>query len=173
MFSMSKTMIHLCVFAFLLFPASAEDLEGLIRRDENPEAIARTSLESLSWMAGSWRAEAFGGTVEELWAPPAGGQMVGLFRLFTSEKVNFYEIIALLPVEGRLTMRLKHFHADLRGWEEKDETVDFPLLDQEGEFWYFRGLTIHQESSEKMNVYLRMRRQGQVEIVPFRFKRIG
>jgi hypothetical protein len=170
---MSKTMIHLCAFVLLLLPASAEDLEGFIRRDENPDAIARTSLESLSWMAGSWRAEAFGGIVEDIWAPPAGGQMVGLFRAYTPEKISFYEIIALLPVEGRLTMRLKHFHADLRGWEEKDETVDFPLLDQESEFWYFRGLTIHRESSERMNVYLRIRRQGQVEIVPFRFKRIG
>jgi hypothetical protein len=160
--------MHLC----FVLPAATQDLEHFLRSKENPEAVAATDVDSLSWMVGHWQAEAFGGLAEDIWAPPAGGQMVGMFRSYTAEGINFYEIVILLPVEGRLTMRLKHFHADLRGWEEKDETVDFPLLDQEGDFWYFEGVTIHRESDEKMTTYLRISSKGKTSVVPFRYKRI-
>lgn len=168
-----KRLLCLCILQFCFaLPAKTQDLEHFLRSEANPEAIAATAVESLEWMAGRWQAEAFGGLAEDMWAPPAGGQMVGLFRSYTSGGINFYEIIILLEVEGRLTMRLKHFHSDLRGWEEKNDTVDFPLLDQKGDFWYFEDLTIHCENHEKMTVYLRISNQGKTSIVPFRYKRI-
>ena len=171
---MVKQLLCFCIIQICFaLHATTQDLEHFLRSESNHEAIAATGVESLNWMAGHWQAEAFGGFAEDLWAPPVGGQMVGLFRSYTAEGINFYEIVILLSVEGRLTMRLKHFHSDLRGWEEKDDTVDFPLLDQEGDFWYFEDLTIHRESHEKMTVYLRISNQGKTSIVPFRYKRIG
>lgn len=170
---MLKKLLCACTIClYIALPATTQDLEHFLRSEANPEAIATTGVDSLSWMAGHWQAEAFGGLAEDMWAPPAGGQMVGLFRSYTDEGINFYEIVTLLPVEGRLTLRLKHFHADLRGWEEKDETVDFPLLDQKDDFWYFEGLTIHRESGEKMTVYLRISDEGKTSIVSFRYERI-
>lgn len=136
---MLRGLLHLITLVFFLAsPTAAQDLQQFLRSEENSEAIAETGVDSLAWMVGRWQAEAFGGLAEDVWAPPAAGQMVGLFRSYTAEGVKFYEIITLLPVDGRLTMRLKHFHSDLRGWEEKNQTVDFSLLDREGDFLVFQ-----------------------------------
>jgi hypothetical protein len=40
----------------------------------------------------------------------------------------FHQSLIIEEHEGSLRMRLKHFHSDFRGWEEKDQTVDFALV---------------------------------------------
>lgn len=38
----------------------------------------------------------------------------------------FSEYMQIAPDGDSLIVRLKHFNADLTGWEEKDKTVNFP-----------------------------------------------
>lgn len=94
----------------------------------------RTATESaaaenpLAWLAGHWVGEGFGGTVEEVWAPPRGGSMMGMFRLVVDERVVFYELFAVArEADGTWAMRLKHFNPDLSGWEEKDKSLLWPV----------------------------------------------
>ena len=89
---------------------------------ESPTA----SLEDLDWIVGSWEGTAFGGIAEEVWAPASGNSMMGMFKLISDGDVYFYELMTIVEQEGTLMMRLKHFNNDLTGWEEKDDTVDFP-----------------------------------------------
>ena len=51
-------------------------------------------------------------------------------------------------------LRLKHFHANLKGWEEKDETIDFPLVKLDGQTAYFDGMTFEKVSDTELNIYV-------------------
>lgn len=129
------------VFSLLTAPsavgaeASATDAEKT-----RPAAAAEASLADLGWLVGHWRADALGGVAEEVWLEPDGGAMVGTFRLVRDGEVAFYEIFTIS--EPDLDLRLKHFHADLTGWEERDEVVTFPFVGIGDGEALFEGLTL-------------------------------
>lgn len=54
--------------------------------------------------------------------------MMGMYRLIRNAKPAFYELCTIVEENGSLVLRLKHFNPDLKGWEETDKTVDFPLV---------------------------------------------
>ena len=85
------------------------------------------SIEDVAWLAGNWKGEGFGAIVEEAWAPPLGGTMMGMFRLVNDDKVNFYELMLIQEDEGTLVLRVKHFSSEFEAWEEKDGSIDFRL----------------------------------------------
>ena len=49
-----------------------------------------------------------------------GHTMMGVYRSVENGEVAFYEIMSLVETERSIEMRLRHFHADLIRWEEKD-----------------------------------------------------
>ena len=124
-----------------------------------------------AWLEGHWQAEALGGEAEEIWSPPGAGTMVGMFRLIQDGKPGFYEIFTLTEEGPTLLLRLKHFNPDLTGWEEKDETVDFPLVAIEEGQAFFDGLTYQRRGPDEMQVYLAMHTKDGVEEVVFAWKR--
>ena len=126
-----------------------------------------------AWLEGHWQAEALGGTVEEIWSGPSAGTMVGMFRLVKDGKVGFYEIFTLTEEGSTVLLRLKHFDPDLSGWEERDETVDFPLVALTEDTAWFEGLTYQQRGPDEMQVYLAMRTKDGVREVPFSWKRVS
>ena len=91
------------------------------------EKTLEPKLENISWISGNWKGEAFGGQVEENWSKPSGGSMMATFKLINNNDVSFYEIEIIREVKNTLILQLKHFNKDLKGWETKDETVDFLL----------------------------------------------
>ena len=86
------------------------------------------TINDVAWLAGSWQGEGFGGICEEVWSAPVDNSMVGMFRMIHDGKVQFYELMTIRWETTNLMLRIKHFHPDLKGWEEKDNTVEFPLL---------------------------------------------
>lgn len=91
-----------------------------------PESV---SIESFVWLAGHWIGAGFGGTCEEVWGAPSAGTMVGTFKMYDAEGVKFYEIMTIAPDSaGRFILKVKHFNADLTGWEEKDKSAEFELM---------------------------------------------
>lgn len=101
----------------------------------------RATLQDLRLLVGHWRGAFLGGVGEEVWLPPAGGAMVGVFRLYRQDKVVFYEIMTAVEEEGSVSLRLKHFGPGLEGWEEKDALVRFPLVRFDKDTLWFDGLT--------------------------------
>lgn len=134
----------------------------------------RAAVEDLAWLSGEWWGEALGGVAEEVWSGPAGGQMMGMFRLVRGGDVSFYEIFTLSDDGGSLAIRLKHFGPDLVGWEERDEVVVFPLLRTgEGVAW-FEGLTFRRSGPDGLVVHLAMTgRDGAVREETFTYRRRG
>ena len=95
-------------------------------------AAPPATLADVAWLQGSWEGEGIeGAPALEAYAPAAGGQMVGHFRQLNKDgTVMFYELITIVEEGGSLAYRLKHFNADLTGWEEKGKVVSFPLIDR-------------------------------------------
>ena len=111
----------------------------------------QATLSNVAWITGSWEGEAFGGQVQEVWAPPLGDSMMCAFKLVVDGKVEFYELCQIREESGSLVLRLKHFNGDLKGWEEKDETVDFKIVKVEKDIVYFDGFTVERVSKDKIN----------------------
>ena len=117
----------------------------------------KAQIADLAWLAGRWVGEGLGGTMDEVWSEPAGGAMVGYFRLVRDGKPVFYEIMTLLESENSLEMRLKHVNPDMTGWEEKTGYVTFRLVRQDATGAYFEGLTFKRDGPDRIDGYIALR----------------
>lgn len=111
----------------------------------------------LAWLTGRWEGEGLGGTIDEVWSAPAGGAMVGYFRLVRDNKPVFYEILTLVEVEGSVDLRLKHVNPDMTGWEEKNGFVTFRFVRQDSTGVWFEGLTFKRVGPDRIEAYLALR----------------
>ena len=155
---MKKILLTLCLMPFFVWSQEDKTLEP--------------KLENIAWIAGSWHGEAFGGITEEIWSEPSGGSMMATFKLINDGKVSFYEIEVIREVENTLILQLKHFGPDLKGWETKDETIDFPLKEITEDKVVFEGMTFEKISTNEMNIYVDIKNEdGSVETVKFNYKK--
>jgi hypothetical protein len=104
-----------------------------------------------------WSGTGLGGVSEETWLPPAGGAMAGVYRLVADGRVSFYELMTLVEEGGTLIMRLKHFNADMTGWEEKDRSVSFRLARVAPGELMFGGLTFRRVGEDTLRIFLALR----------------
>jgi hypothetical protein len=160
-----------------LAPLQAQDAAQVHTRTAVSDAPRpKAQLSDLSWLVGQWEGPGIGGTLsQETWASPFGGFMAGTFVQQDGKGgVMFSEYMQIAPDGDSLVMRLKHFNADLIGWEEKDKSVAFRLIGRDGDAWYFNGLTYKREGRDRMLVAVRMRgKDGGVSELVFRFRRAG
>lgn len=82
-----------------------------------------TSVGDLRWLAGKWIGNVGNAVAEEHWSEPGAGALMGMFRWLDGERVSVYEFMLIEQTPEGATLRLKHFNAGLRGWEEKDQSV--------------------------------------------------
>lgn len=156
------------VTLLLAFTAHAQNTLSFEEGTVSPNA----DLSIISWMEGHWKGEAFGGIVEEIWSPPLGGSMMFSFKLVSDDAVQFYELGHIQETNETLLLQLKHFHGNLKGWEEKDETVDFKLVKVDGDTVYFDDFTIEKIGDNEMNVYVVIGQQdGTSKEVKFNYKK--
>jgi Domain of unknown function (DUF6265) len=131
------------------------------------------SLKDIAWLAGHWRGPALGGLSEEIWSTPLAGGMMGSYRLIRNDSIIFYEILTLNQERGSLVVRLKHFNADLTGWEERDQVREFPLVKLEGDRLYFDGMTFERVTQDSIHSYLAIHhKDGRVEEAAFPYRRV-
>jgi hypothetical protein len=152
--------IGLYLLIVLCFNVSgAEKFPNLLFLKDKQESPA-ANLEVVKWLSGHWRGEAFGGLIEEVWSAAVGGSMMGAFKLVVENKVQFYEIETISEENQSLIFRLKHFNKDLKGWEEKDQTIDFKLVKVTENKVYFNGLTLEKISNDEINIYVAIKDGG-------------
>ena len=159
-------LILLLVFGTFL--AQAQNTLAFEENGQSPKA----TLTNIEWLAGHWQGEAFGGIAEEIWSPPLGGVMLFSFRLVADGTVSFYEFGHILEIDNTLLLQLKHFDPDLQGWEEKDETIDFPLVKVEANRLFFDEFTIERISDQEINMYVLLEEEdGTTNEVKFNYHR--
>ena len=148
--------------------ATAQNVRTLAPGAKSPPA----TVADIAWMVGHWEGEGLGGQSLETISPPIAGQMSGHFQQVKDGKVNFYELYQFVPRGSSLVLRIKHFSADLAGWEEKDQSVEFPLVAIEEGVAYFDGLTMRRVGADGMESFVVIdHKDGRKEEAAFRFKR--
>ena len=106
--------------------------------------------------------------------------MMGMFRLVKRDEagkdaVTFYEFLTFVEQDGSILLKLKHFNADLSGWEEKDRFVTFRLVRVAPDAVYFDGLTFRRDAPDRLSIFLALRdsKTGTVSETAFRLVRKG
>ena len=125
---------------------------------DHADQAGKATLKDVAWLQGLWKGEGLGGLCEEFWSPAACGSMVGTFRLMKNDKLVFSEFMMLVENNGTLAIKIKHFHPDMKGWEEKDKHITFPLVKVELDAAYFNGLTFRKNADGSLTVFLAMKR---------------
>jgi len=151
-------VFSLCL-AWSLVPGKA-----IAQESDRPQQVAslKADIQDLNWIAGHWKGQAMGGDFEETWNAPMGGAMMGMFKFVENDEVKFYEILTIVPAGQSLVLRLKHFDAGLKGWEAKDESVEFPLLELTDKLARFNGLRFERLADDRMNIRV-MAKEGDQE----------
>ena len=163
------------VFLYVLLGPSAliaqtQQTPNTLKLDESAPRPAAT-IADVGLLVGHWEGEFLGAMAEEFWLPPAGNSMLGAFRLYTEDGVAFYEAMVLMEEEESVSLKLKHFHPDLKGWEEKDEVVTFRFVKAtEGGLW-FEGLTFRKQPDGSLQGFIALRQDdGTVEEESFVYR---
>ncbi len=138
---------------------------------EEGESSPNATLDRVAWIEGSWRGEALGGKVEEIWSPPLGGSMMFSFKLVHEGKISFYEFGHIQEKDNTLVLQLKHFNGDLTGWETQKETVDFKLVQLEKDKVYFEGLTMEKLDGDEMRVSVVVGQEGKTKELVFNYRK--
>jgi hypothetical protein len=115
------------------------------------------TIADMAWLAGHWKGDGLGGRSEEIWTPPKGGVMLGMYRHLKDDKPVFYELLTLAEERGSLVIRLKHFNPDLTGWEEKGDSVSFPFVAKQDGVLHFDGMAFKPRGKDAVTVYLAIR----------------
>ncbi|HMB93949.1 MAG TPA: DUF6265 family protein [Rhodothermales bacterium] len=138
------------------------------------DTLARppATLSDVAWLVGSWHGPGLGGETDEIWLPPVGGAMPGMFRFVQEGKPIFYEIWAMREVEGTLLLELKHFDPDITSWEEREEKTRFHFIRAEEDTVYFGGLTYYRADDDTLQIWLAIRdRDGNIREEAFTLHR--
>jgi hypothetical protein len=85
-------------------------------------------VDRVSWMAGHWVGTGTNDVSEEVWLPPTGGAMVGMWRWANNGSIRLYELLTIAREGDRLVLRLRHFRPNLNGLEEKEAPLVLPAL---------------------------------------------
>jgi hypothetical protein len=161
--------------ALLLVAATTSAAESTtantLRLSPEQKSPAAT-IADMEWYAGRWTGTGLGGLNEEVWSPPRNGTMMGMYRMIKDGKPVLYELLLITEENGSLAIKLKHFHADLRGWEERDASVCFPLVAKLDGRIYFDGMTFERIGADRVNVYLAVeQKDGKVHEETFEYSR--
>ncbi|WP_336066494.1 DUF6265 family protein [Mesoflavibacter sp. CH_XMU1404-2] len=163
---MKQLAIIICLF-FISFTYAQNNTLKFTENSVSPKA----NLNQVSWIAGHWKGEAFGGITEEIWSPPLGDSMMFSFKLVSEGKVVFYELGGIRQVDETLIFQLKHFGSDFKGWEEKNETIDAKLAKIEDNRVYFDQFTFEKVNDNEINIYVVIEENGETEEVKFNYKK--
>ncbi|MCZ6774991.1 MAG: DUF6265 family protein [Ignavibacteria bacterium] len=131
------------------------------------------TINDMVWIVGHFQGEALGGIFEEVWAPPFGGAMMGMFKVVKDDTVVFYELLTIIEESNSLNLKLKHFNADLTGWEEKDEFQSFPLVKLTQDAAFFDGITFRKLDQDTIQVFVAIQQSDdETQEIEFKYHRV-
>lgn len=143
------------------------EVEVMTWKEGSPRPKA--TLDVARWLQGSWEGMLETAQQEHTVFAPVSGRMPSFVRAWGPDgTIWFYEIGVLAEVDGSLEFQLKHFTADLKGWEGKDEVVRHQLVAISDRALYFDGVTYVNEGPDRHSVYVLNssgERKGQLTVV--------
>lgn len=95
-----------------------------------------------------------------------------MFRFVVKGEVQFTEHFMISKKNDNTVLKLKHFHGDFTGWEEKDEYVEFPLIKIDDRTAFFEGISYELVDKSTLKVLLEMEENGDISTEEFIFEKI-
>jgi len=171
---MKKATIISAVMSFSICSVSQKPYTANTLSFDNTMKRNSYSIADISWIAGKWKGEEDSTIIEEHWMQPEGNNMLGMFRMIQGNKPLLYELMIIFPENNSVTLRLKHFNGNMKGWEHKDSSgISFPLIKIDGKKAYFDGQTYHLMDNNTLVVYVaQVRKEGSVTEAIFKYKRM-
>ena len=164
----ARLLFMVCLFAATAtFAAEPARTRQLAPGAQSPPA----TIADISWLQGHWTGKALGGETEEMWMPPKGGVMLGMYRLIKDGKPVFYELLTFAEERGSLVLSLKHFEPNLTSWEEKAESRRFALVGKEPGVLFLEGMTFIRNPDDTITVYVAVDRNGKLSEEKFDYRR--
>lgn len=124
------------------------------------QGLSGTTPENLNWLHGNWKGQQGQDQFEEHWSLIGGGTLMAMFRWLKNHQVWFYEFITIEQAGEYVMMRIKHFYPGMKGWEEKNEAVDFLLVQLQNREAVFlqvnkpdQWLVYHMQAEDKLVSY--------------------
>lgn len=140
---------------------------------EDGKTGEKAVIADMKWIVGAWQGAAFGGFSEEIYSDPKSGVIMGAYRLIVDGKTVFYELMTIVEENETLVFRLKHFNADLSGWEEKDKFVEFKYIKKDAKRIYFEGMTFEPVGKKALKIFLAIKQKdGSLKEETFTYKRV-
>lgn len=136
--------------------------------DSRPAA----TLDDVAMLIGSWEGEAFGSQFEENWNAPSAGSMVGFFKLFGDGEVAFYELMLLVEEEGSLSLKVKHFSAEFKAWEDKEDYVTFRFIEADENAVHFSGISFYRIDANTLHAYIVLRSGDEIREEKLVYRRL-
>jgi hypothetical protein len=164
---LDRLIMALALLAACVANTFAAETRSAVAGEPRP-AVA---LADLGWLAGAWLGDGIYGPAREVYSSIMGGAIVGHFSQQRGDGIAFYELVLIRQEGESLTYCLKHFNADLTGWEEKDQVQCYPLIAREGDAFYFDGLTIRRDGPDGMVAAVRASGGGGEREYVFRYRR--
>jgi len=131
------------------------------------------------FFTGHWRVPMWGGVCEETWSPSSDGNMIGMFRFQRESKVVFTEFMSLDAGASGPELYLRHFHAGLKAWEEKDKPLTFKVVESKTDEVVFEQsdapttkLIYRLEAPGQLTVVLSKEKEGKRQDTVFRYRRV-
>ncbi len=153
------TLLHFCAISVAIHAAcwaQTSQTANTLQLDADAKP-AQAELSELKFLVGRWVGTGLGGECEEVFLPVWNDTMTGSFRYARDGKLVFSEYFSFHKSDEGVVLRLKHFHPDLVGWEEKDGMVKFPLIKVEEKAAYFGGLTYRLVNPDELHIWVAMR----------------
>lgn len=136
----------------------------------------------LAWMAGVWQTEIWGGVGEEVWVKNSANSLMGMFSFVKGDKPAFYEFLTLEPREQGLVLHLRHFHAKLIAWEDKDAPLLFTISKATASEVIFERvdsagartkISYKLEAPDRLTSTLERVKDGKTSVDTFNFRRVA
>ncbi len=90
----------------------------------------KAKVSDIAWVAGTWSGPGLGGQTEEHWTAPAGGSMLGMFRLVNEDgKATVFELLLIEQEGEHVKYRFRHFGPGHKPWEKPDKPLEFDLIE--------------------------------------------
>jgi translation initiation factor IF-1 len=140
---MSILRFLIASLAFVLWEPTTcfADTKSQVRFSMEGQKPPPAELADLSFFEGLWRGEVFGLTVEHQVMSATRGQMPGLVRIMSEDRVVMFELSSFIETGGSLTYRNRHFEHDLVAKQQPHDYVDRTLVAKAEGVLYFNGIT--------------------------------
>ena len=148
---------------------------------ETPPPGVRATVDRLAFVSGDWELVDGEDLLTEHWTEPHGDCLLGSFRwMKPGGEVWMYELLTMRDEGEGVTLRFRHFAADLVGWEEKDDPLTLRLVElseNRAVFRHYGGdgdpwtMTFHRRDADSLSVILDQSAGAKSEPQEFAYRR--